>query len=243
MVEQAEGAGHLAASVPAGEPVVFVLDPDGPGGEVAAPFGDRAIRVGLPADRQDDAHFFVGAPEDALAGRRSAEDAPGTVTDPYWDDVRGVLDGNPPLVVLESLAAPQFAHAVALGALVVAPGVAVLRPPTSLAVPAPGPTPNAYPGLWPALGWSLLLLLVLGLVGSGWSWLALGDRRAGGQRVDPYAVVALAPAVGAAALVLAGLVTAEAGIRLAGPGGVIVILIVAAAGWVATLARARFAGG
>jgi hypothetical protein len=243
MVEQAEAAGHLAAAVPAGHPVVFVLDPRGPGGAVAAPFGDRAIRLGLPADRQDDAHFFVGSPGDALAVHRSPEDPADAVTDPYWDDVRGVLDREPPLVMLESLASPQYAEAVALGAVVVAPGVAVLRPPASFGVPAPGRPPDAYPGLWPALGWCLVLLLLLGLAGSGWGWLAVTGGLAGGEPVDWQAFVSLVPAAGAAGLVLAGLVVAELGAPLAGPWGVAVLLGVAAAGWAASLVRSRAARG
>jgi hypothetical protein len=241
MIEQAEAAGHVAAAVPAGDPVVFVLDPRGPGGAVAATFGDRAIRVGLPADRQDDAHFYVGAPEDALAGRRSAQDPADAVTDPYWEDVRPALDEAPPLVVLESLAPSQYADALALGALVLAPGVAALRPPPAFGVPAPGPAWSAYPGLWPALGWCLVLLLLLGLAGSGWSWLALGGRQRGAEPVDRPAFASLAPALGAAALVLGGLVAAEAGIRLAGPGGVAVLLAVAVGGWVASALRSRSA--
>jgi hypothetical protein len=229
-------------TVPAGDAVVFVLDPEGPGGAVAAPFGERVIRVGLPADRQDDAHFFVGAPQDALVGRRSSDDPADAVTDPYWEDVGGVLDEDPPLVVLRSLAAPQYDEAVALGALVVAPGVAVLRSPPGFGVPAPAPAPpSAYPGLWPALGWGLLLLLLLGLAGSGWSWLALGGDP--GRGVDPRAFVAMAPALGAAGLVLAGLVASDVGARLAGPWGVAVLLALAAAGWAAGLVRSRAARG
>jgi hypothetical protein len=236
MVEQAEAAGHLVGSVPDSVAVVFVLDPEGPGGAVAAPFGDRAVRVGLPADRQDDTHFYVGAPQDALAGRRSPDDPADAVTDPYWENVGGVLGEDPPLVVLQSLAAPQYDEAVALGALVVAPGVAVLRPPPGFGVPAPAPAhPSAYPGLWPALGWGLLLLLLLGLAGSGWSWLALrGDP---GRGVDPHVFVAMAPALGAAGLVLVGLVASELGAPLAGPWGVALLLAVAAAGWAAGLVR------
>ena len=55
--------------------------------------------------------------------------------------------------------------------------------------------------------------------------------------------VAMAPALGAAGLVLVGLVASELGEPLAGPWGVAVLLAVAAAGWAAALVRSRAGRG
>ncbi len=87
--------------------------------------------------------------------------------------------------------------------------------------------------------WGAAILVLLGLAGWGWSVAFLG------RGVGLDVVSGLAPAVGAAVLMVGGLVATKFGIRLGGPGGVATYLIVTvagAAGAVWTVRGAR-AGG
>ncbi len=76
-----------------------------------------------------------------------------------------------------------------------------------------------------AVGWSAVALLALVWVaGSGWSLAATG-------RVAAFDGAALAPGIGVAVVVAAGVIADRAGIRLGGSGGVAVLVVAAAAGW------------
>lgn len=51
--------------------------------------------------------------------------------------------------------------------------------------------------------------------------------------------VALAPATGLVALVVAGLLAERFGVRMGGPGGLVVVIVVAAAGAIAAITHRR----
>src|SRR5438105_8685701 len=107
-----------------------------------------------------------------------------------------------------------------MGAHVIAPGVALLQgtpPPQPLAEAAP---PRAVPRALRGLVLGAALLFLLEVAGVGWALVVFGDR------TPPEVSWSAAPAVGAAALILGGVVAAESGVRLAGPGGVTVYLVV-----------------
>jgi hypothetical protein len=67
----------------------------------------------------------------------------------------------------------------------------------------------------------------------GWSLVFFG------RWVRPVEVVALAPAVGIAVLILGGVLLDRIGLRLSGATGVMVVLLVAASGWAIVAATRR----
>ena len=233
-LQQTDTAVPYIDSLHPGTPVVFLIGPLGPAGLISVPLKERNIRAGLPTDREVDAHFFVGEPADLLAGRRTrVSPAIDREIEPSWEDVRSVLPTRPPVIVLQSFGPDQFASAVRMGAPVIAPGVALLqgtppRQPLAEAQP-PRAVPRALRGL--VLGAALLFLLAA--AGVGWALVVFGERS------PPELSWSAAPAVGAAALILGGLVAAESGVRLAGPGGVTVYVVVAVAGSLAAIISRR----
>ena len=78
----------------------------------------------------------------------------------------------------------------------------------------------------------MVVLILLGACGAGWT-RALLDKRASIETL-----VSMAPIVGAAVLIIGGLVADELGMRLTGLGGVLTYVIVSAGGLVAAR-RAR----
>jgi hypothetical protein len=224
-LQQAETAGSYVGSLPPGQPVVFLVGPIGPAGVLSVPLKERTIRVGLPSNRQTDLHVFPGEPRDLLAGRRSVAREPfeaGTL--PYWGDVLPLLPARPPVVILAALAPTEFATAVEeLHAPEIAPGVAVLRGPLPGRGIRPAVPPMPVPGVWVGGLWATALLGLLML--SGWGWVSLLL-----PGTPPRTRAGLAPAFGAASVMIGSLLAAKAGIRLAGAGGVVTFAVIAGAG-------------
>jgi hypothetical protein len=88
----------------------------------------------------------------------------------------------------------------------------------------------------PRVGWGSLIamttagLLLLSLLGAGWSWsLVPADR---------LARLGLAPAMGAAVAVLAGTIADRAGVDFGGPAAVWTLVGTAVSGWAPAVARA-----
>jgi hypothetical protein len=214
--------------------VVFLVGPFGDAGLLSVPLKERNIRAGLPPDREVDAHFFVGEPADLLAGRRTHVSGPvDQATQPYWDDVRAVLPEHPPALTLQATGSAEFDAAVAAGAPVIAPGVALLQGPPPPAPIAEAPVPKPVPRTFPGLLWGGLLLVLLGAAGLGWAEAILGSD------APVEARWSVAPAAGAAAVILAGLAAVKLGVRLGGPGGVATYAAVVVVGAVAALWRRR----
>ena len=225
--QQAGTASAYLAHLPAGQPVVFLVDPHGSAGLISVPLKERVIRAALEPEQQTRAHFFAGEPSDLLAGRPSLvqSDRLERALQPYWKDVRTVLHRNPPVIVLNAYAKRQFEQARdRLGGTLVGPGVAVLRGPrlsqALAAVALPRPVPRTVVGA--LLG--LAILAALFAAGAGWTRVLLGAEA-------PSVVVACSmPAVGCAVLMIGGLIAAKAGVRLGGVGGAITFAVIAAAG-------------
>jgi hypothetical protein len=118
----------------------------------------------------------------------------------------------------------------------VAPGVGTTLGPgvTLLAGPSP-PEPLSVPSSRTTAG-ELIRIAALGLgvlLATGFGWgLAL-------TRYPAVEVLSLAPPIGAAALVLVGLVAGRLGLSFAGGGGVAVALVVGALGWAAAILSDR----
>jgi hypothetical protein len=233
-LRQSDTAATYVDTLPPSTPVIFLVGPFGDAGLLSVPLKERNIRAGLPPDREEDAHFFVGEPADLLAGRRTRVSSPvGQATQQYWDDVRGLLPEHPPVLILQATGSAEFDAAVAAGASVIAPGVALLQGPPPPAPLAEQPVPKPVPRTILGLLWGALLLVLLGAAGLGWAETIIG------RDIPPEARWSVAPAVGAAALILAGLVAVKLGVRLGGPGGVVTYAAVVLGGAVPALLRRR----
>ena len=232
---ESETAAEYVSQLGANEPVVFLVGPKGAAGVLSVPLKERVIRVALPPDRQPSVHFFVGEPADLLAGRRTPV-GPKTLaaTQSYWDDVRGVLPQHPPVLIVQALAQTQFDVATNdLHATVLAPGVALLQGPEPASPLSPAPAPHPVPPVRFGLLLGAGLLLALFVAGIGWT-VALA-----GLDAPAELLAGLAPASGAAALILGGLVAAKAGVRLGGAGGVATFALVSVLGLVAAVVATR----
>jgi hypothetical protein len=225
-LDQVRAAGAYLETVPEDRPVVFLIS-------IRNPFlVDRLIRAGLPPDRILRAHLYWGGVEDLLAKQPGAQGA-----DPrsarigrnwfhqWWDDVDAIVAADPVVFYLSRLNSavdpPASAQRLARGVLLVNGPAPTSRAPAS-------PLGTSWPTM---LGASIAVLLLLGLVGSGWTrWLL---------PVEGLAWLGLSPAVGIAALTLIGTALARLDVSLGGVGGVLVILAIAAVGWVPRFLTSR----
>jgi hypothetical protein len=239
-LQEARTAGGYVRMLPAGQPVIFVVDYAGGKPGVYGPvMSERTLRIAVPAERALDVHLYVGSPADLLAGRRTPppDERSDRVTLSYWRDVQPLLSLDPPVLVLQAMAGPQFEAVRHTGATVIAPGVALLRGPKPLAPLSPvGPAPPWVPSLWSGLGWGAAVLVLLFIAGVGWSLVIVPTTS------PPETVVSMMPVVGAGSLILGGLLAALAGVHLGTWGGVGTYLVVAfAGGSAAVLDRRRLA--
>lgn len=235
-LEQARTAGRYVEQLAPGTPVIFLVGPFGPAGLISVPLKERTIRVGLPPERQRDAHFYVGAPADLLAARRSLvpDERTNRATLPYWEDVRPVLPQRPPVLILRALAPEEFLEAVGeIGAPSIGPGVALLRGPVPPAELAAEPPVKIVPRTRQGFVWAFTILVLLIGAGAGWTRVLLGPG------VTPQVFWCSAPTMGAAFLMLGGLLATKMGVRLAGTGGIALYVAVAAGGLAVALWDSR----
>jgi hypothetical protein len=225
-LRQALTASGYLSSLPVGRPVIFVIDQKGAAGVLSAALKERTIRVGVPPERQADVHVYVGEPSNLLAGRPTpfrgalVQEA----TAPYWEDVSAVLPQRPPILILSAFADREYQEAVAGGAGVIGDGVAVLRGVTPSEQLPEARLPPAVPRTRSALPLAAAMLVLLGIAGAGWSRVLFGTG------LPPEAFAGLVPVVGAAALMIGGLVPARLGVGVGGANGVAVYVVVAVAG-------------
>jgi hypothetical protein len=234
---EARAAGPYVDALPKGTPVLFLIDYEGAKPGVYGPIlAQRTIQIAMDPSRALDVHIVPGTLEDALAGRITQ--APSARAEreirPLLDDARAALSLNPPILVLRSTGPAQFADATRMpGARVLADGVALVRgpPPSTAAIGVRPVGPERPPSMWWGIGWAVAILAVLAAVGLGWTRALL----------DPSApretVVSLVPVIGAAAVVVIGLVADRSGIRLRGAAGVLVVVVAAGLGWVVAVVR------
>jgi hypothetical protein len=218
-VLQAREAGALIATEPPGTPLVLVMDARG---DKPALFVTRALnylRGAVPPDRVPDVYAFVGTPADLQAGRPTltGDVEHDRLALDYWRQVRPLLARNALAVVLSAydrasfgrVASPTNARggvAVVLGSRPRCPGSACAE------LQRIGESPDSAPlSPWSPVWLSPLLLALIGSVGWVWSRAALPDA-------SPRIQVAVAPALGAAAIGLAAVAVDSAGIRLSGAG-------------------------
>lgn len=225
--------------IPNDEPFVFVVDDRGPNPDAYVGLMTHMIRASIPAERLRSLHIFVGDPEDFLKGRPSLDGPPehDLVSERFAEALRPILDDHP--VAFTAAALNDFSwggwitsHPESRIGSEVALVQGVL-PTRFLEVP-----PLAI-GPLPAVQWMLFgggMVGIFGLIGLGWTIALLGPR------LRRFEVLALAPAVGLAALVVFGVAADRAGIRLAGFPGAMVPVIAAVIGWVAVMLTRRGRG-
>jgi hypothetical protein len=115
-----------------------------------------------------------------------------------------------------------------------APDVLVLAGPApQKSAVAPPLGPRLQAGLAELLLWGILSILLLGALGVGWSMALPGLR--------PVEVVAVAPGIGLAILVIDGLILDLIGARIGDPAGVVVVLASGLVSAILAIRRRRFA--
>jgi hypothetical protein len=208
--------------------VIFVVSPVGPFGPISTPEKERVIRAAISPSRQRDVYVYPGTLADLLAGQTTSKVGNAGIdaeNRPYWIVVHSVFSPTTPVLSLQAFAPPDAAGRP------VAPGVLLVRGPTRV-VPRLGqllPVPITEV----ALARAILLALLLGLAGIGWTLWFLG------RGSKPVLILSLAPAVGAGVLVLASLVTAKAGLDLGGSAGIATFALVAVAGGAVAVLRRK----
>jgi hypothetical protein len=222
---------YLQTSAP-GRQAVFVVRESGLKG---ADFGMipafRRIRAFAPGAEALRIATYLGYPDELLAGRATRDPSlPGfdPIALQYWHSLQVWLNADPVVLVL----APYHDHYRTLLSAhpdaEIAPGVMVLRGPP----PATGFAPPAAlspPGAGRLIGWTAAAFALLVVAGIGWAWALL--------RLPWDDRVALAPAIGMAALVLAAFVLGMRGVSLSGASGRWIAVGVSAAGWVVGILR------
>ncbi len=209
-------------------PVVFVIEPTGGDEWSFAWVFAQTVRGMMQPERLEHVYLFVGDPRDYLA-RRAASSGSGStasLSQFYFARMARTYDEHPVALVLSS-ANPGFGEWVGRHeASVAAPGVAVVRGPPPGGPERQAPAPVGAVGSMELVGLAGAAVVVLVVAGSGWTGVLLGHG------VGPRERAALAPAVGAAVLVLGGAVLNRVGIPLSGPGSVAIVLVVGMVGWV-----------
>ncbi|MDP9341801.1 MAG: hypothetical protein M3Q23_06790 [Actinomycetota bacterium] len=217
-VEAASEAARLAAATPPGTALVFVVDDaDHPGFNV--PRWENILRDSVPPSRVRQVYVYVGSPERYLEGRPMAtgdplRDALSRVT---LDELRKAK-GPRVSFLLAAMNPPAAARASRIGDRI-GPGVFALGP-------HPEPLPAVPDPLLPSSPWMFVLagiatLALLGAVGLGWSRAAVGPG---------LASLGLAPAFGAAALILGAVLLDRLGAPLSGPFPPLLSVVLGAGG-------------
>jgi hypothetical protein len=215
---------------------VFVVDDIGPQPVAYVPLMTNMIRSVLPAERIEDSFVYVGDPDRYLASLPTLRDEPPSYNGTslrFWDAIRPLLPERPVSLLLSSFN-PAYGEFVAgHPEQMVAPNVVVLQGPIPAEDLGAAVAPSAPQGPVQLLLVGGATLGVMALAGLGWA-MALFPR---GLR--SYEMVALAPAMGIAVVVVASLLVDGVGIRLTGIGGAAVPVIAGAAGFVAAAPRLR----
>jgi hypothetical protein len=224
----------------AGRPAVVVVDVIPPDATRShGEFGTipvlRRIRAELPPSLALDTTVYLGDPDllgEARPTLRPAVPGFDAISRETWRAVRPLLSEDPVVVIMRSRFA-GFGAAVRAHPEWSANGwMAVVDGPPA---PTDLPAVSARPSPASLVIWSASSLITIALAGAGWA----GRLGAGA----PASRLALAPAVGLASLVLAGIVAEKLGVRMGGAGGVMTLLVVTVIGAAAAVMRPPRAAG
>lgn len=217
-VDRATTAAQIADTLPLGTPLVFIVDDDDNTVSFLATRAANVIRASMPPDRVADVFLYVGTPQNFLRGeptiRGSAE---------YDAMSRLYLDDIPQAPSATAFVLAPFNRTP--GATT-DPDLTRWAPGVSSTVPGPSPLATTRDPLEPSAPVqivlaSLVLLMLTGIVGFGWArWTGL----------DTPAAVAIAPAIGAAALAILGVAVEPFGLPLSGSLGPTLVAVLAGGG-------------
>ncbi len=212
------------------QPVVFIIDDRGPNPQVFIPEEAHIMRSTFSPTRIQHASFYVGTPENYLAGRPTF--LPGdtrnynTTSRRFWLALQPVLGQKPAALLLGSYNPDYREFSGAHPELVVANGVVALNRPKPATPVAKPDIPSSPRGIVRAGLYGVGTLTVLTLIGLGWA-LALLPKG-----IRPFEVLALGSAFGIAFLIIAGTLVDAAHVGLSGPGGGLAGPVIGAVGWV-----------
>jgi hypothetical protein len=219
-VDQVQRAGDLIGQQPASATLVFVVD----GSLVDESRSDLAayrttnwgniLRAYLPADRIEDLHIYFGTAENLLADRPTPSDDPtkDALSRLYWQDLQASALSERTVYRLSSMT--REAREPMSGVTDVISDDAPIASQIDPRLPEPRSIVLA----------GLAMFLALTLIGAGWARTITRESDI---------TLALAPAFGAAALILVGVLLDRLGVRLDGPVVPIAGIAVALGGYLA----------
>ena len=206
VVQQIRDAGVVAGGLAPGTPLIFVVDePNQDAVAFRATNAGNLIRAYMPADRIADVHIYVGQAGNFLAGKPTSNGSPthDALSTTYMDDIR----------------------AVGATAQRSAPRVFVLDAfnPPGTGLPIGATASAGLPSPWKIVVSGASAFALLWATGFGWT---RGIVR------DDVTAAALAPAFGAAALIVVGVAADRIGLRLSGVVPPVVTALAGLSGYV-----------
>jgi hypothetical protein len=227
-VASAQAAGEAVGGLAQGTPLVFIVDSGEATAGFLAPRAENVIRAAMPSDRISDVHVYVGTLADEEANRPTlrGDEQFDALSRTYLAAIRDAetrTSENPVTFVLQPFAPSEFTSARNAG-LPLGNGAVLVHPED---VVAGKPAATAYDVLEsssPLLTFATALgmLALLFVVGIGWARAAISH---------PIQSFALAPAFGAAGLLLGGIVAERLDVALTGAGPPLISGVVAAGGY------------
>jgi hypothetical protein len=214
---------------PVDSPVIFIVDDKGPIPAASVPFMRDHILGAISTKRVAHTYVYVGSVENYLArrptlvGRRQYDQ----VSKRFFSRMKHTYEQDPVVLIGSSYNVThyhQWADARP-GTVYRDQGISVVQGPLPPKESIEPVDPVANPGVVKIALLSTATLAVLAFIGLGWA-VALLRRWLG--RLE---LLAVAPAVGVAALVLGGLMIDRLGVRLTGIPGALTPVVVAGAGW------------
>jgi len=211
--------------------VVYLLSMEDPKDRLTLGRWWLTVKASIPAQQVARAEWYIGTPaafERGLPSELLGDGLPPGESDrPY-----GKTGETPVAVVVRRYNTQGFDEAAARSPeRVVAPGVFVLDGPLPAEPIPPAEPPVARTDAW-SLAWvSFAIVVLLFAAGSGWSVALLPP--------DPVLRAAVAPALGAAVLILGALPWTVLGRPLTGPAALSLVAVVVILGWAANVRFGR----
>jgi len=210
-----------AARIPPDREVVVIVDDRSEDPATRTMLMVDHLLAALPPGRMGQIHPYLGSTASFLAGEPS--EGPGA----YRRASRRFLERIDPASAV-AVVLPSYRREPGRGPADPRPGEVVQGPARPPGLDVEDPVIGT-----PRLAvLALATLLLLGLAGGGWA-----RRLVGGD--DAVRAVALAPAIGAAGILLVTLAADRFGLGIASPGAAAIPVLVGAAGWVAAARKRR----
>jgi hypothetical protein len=228
-----------AVGVSDSAPAVVVVDDHGLNPRSTVPEWGYMMRSVLSPERTEHTYLYVGSPDNYLAAKPTYRTDPPSYNqneNEFWPAVRRVLPQHPTALLLKWFNPAYEQVAAAHPDWVVGPNVIALGGPVSSVTVAQPSVPGGPQTIALGFLYGTATLLILALAGLGWAIALLppGTRS--------FEVLALSPAFGIAAIILAGVLVDAVGLRLGGAGGAVVILVAVLGGTIAGGVRLRRRG-